>query len=194
MASFKDLHGVDWPVEIRFKDVEMIEKHVRDQDGKPLRILDLSDTGELYRICISARQMIDVVFICCMDQIRGMFSEKEFDASHEMELQIDPELRGNLLKKMGFWFGERLNGLAIESMTNAFKEAIVNFTRNPHQREALAKVLENQEKLSASQARRIQVEADHRLQMTEAAMEKQHREELQKDPDAILQEMRSVLN
>lgn len=190
--NFKDNQGVNWPVEIKFKDVEMIEKFVRGTDGKPLRILDLADTGELYRLYISAREMIDVVFFCCLDQIKTMFSEKEFDESHQLELQIEPELRGNLLRKMGLWFGERLNGPAIESMTEAFKEAIVNFTRNPHQREALETVLKNQQKLAQSQSRRIQEESDHRLKMTEEAMEQKHLQEMEKTPSEIFQEIQKI--
>ncbi|MDO4574169.1 MAG: hypothetical protein Q4D98_03025 [Planctomycetia bacterium] len=194
MKSFTDKFGKSWPVEIRFKDIELIRSRLTDDDGKPLNLLDLADQGRLYQILTSTQRMIEIVFLCCLDEVRESFQEEAFDSSHQAEAELIPALKTDRIRKMGFWFGERLNGAAIEEMTEAFKEAIVDFTQNPHLRQALRTVLANQAQLIESQARRIRQESLHILEVTEQAMESQLQKELEVlQPEQVLQALEETV-
>lgn len=192
MKAFTDKFGKSWNVEFRFRDMERIRSRLKDEAGKPLNLLDLADRGELYRVLTSAQRMIDMVFLCCLDEVKTSFDEEAFDREHAVDAEMIPELKTDIIRKMGYWFGERLNGSALEEMTEAFKEAIVDFTRNPHHRAALRTVLENQDRLMESQALRIQKESNHVLAMTEQAMDSRLAKELETlKPDTVLQALDS---
>ncbi|MDO4585244.1 MAG: hypothetical protein Q4E67_01750 [Planctomycetia bacterium] len=194
MKSFTDKFGKAWPVELRFKDIELIRSRLVDDHGNPLNLLDLADRGMLYQILTSTQRMIDIVFLCCLEEIRESFSEEEFDKSHHAESELIPDLKTDRVRKMAFWFGERLNGSAIEDMTEAFKEAVVDFTQNPHLRKALRTVLENQARLIESQAVRIRLESNRILEVTEQAMESRLQEELETlQPETLLQELEKTI-
>ena len=189
MASFYDCHKKEWFLDIKTRDVTLVERLVKDANGNPIDLLAMADTGNLYQLYGNSRKMIDVVFVCLLDQIKTEFNEAEFDKTHELEASIMPELRDNTLARMGVWFGERLDGSAIMEMTEAFKEALLNFTRNPQQREALLRVLENQRILEEKQAQRVIRQSDDRLAKFQTGMDALLQEELSKTPDDILAEV-----
>ena len=194
MSIFTDCKGKEWELRITTKDVTLVERLVLDRDGEPIDLLAMADTGNLFQLYGDSRRMIDVVFVCLLEQISANFNEADFDAENEVLYLVEPELRENRLKKMGAWFGARVDGACITAMTEAFKEALVNFTRNPRQREALTRVLENQTAVEAAQADRLIQMSDDRVRKFQQGMDKEVQRELQKSPEEILEETRRAMN
>lgn len=147
MTTFTDARGIKFYISIREKDARMVKHLVTGPDGKPLDLFQLVDEGKLYTVYGSARLMLDVVFVICLDQIKSHYCDAKFEAGHELELEVIPELKTNLMKRMALWFGEGIGPEQIGEITAAFKEAVVNFTPSPHQRAVMRKLLESQEAL-----------------------------------------------
>ncbi|MBQ4143712.1 MAG: hypothetical protein IJD43_09580 [Thermoguttaceae bacterium] len=187
MASFKDTRNITFSLDIKQKDTVMVRNLLKDAEGKPLDLLAMADTGNLHQLFGRAQLMLDTVFLICLDQVKELFSEEDFDRSHDVELETIPGLRTSKLQKMAFWFGEGVGPEQIPEITNAFKEAIVNFTPNPYQREALRRVIANQEALEKAQMERAVLLADDRLKKVNMAMEKQLQRELDRSPDLLLE-------
>lgn len=194
MASFKDNQGTEWTLHLKTDAVMRVAEIVKDKDGRPIHLLDMADTGDLYQLYGNAQTMIDVVFVCLIDQIKTQFNEGEFDKQYAVDMELLPTLKGNLLKKMGYWFGSRLGGSEIEAMTEAFKESLVNFTRNPHQRKALKGVLEKQDELIRRHAERVIQTTEQRFQTTNEVMEALIQEEENKTPEQIMASLKSALS
>lgn len=177
MAGFEDSRGNAWVLDIKEKDVTMVKNLVKDSDGKPIDLLAMADTGNLYQLYGRAASMLEIVFLCCLDQVKELFDESAFDASHEIEFQAVPGLKSSRLKKMSMWWGEGIGSSQISPMMEAFKEALVNFTPNPYQREALRRVFENQEALERARLERIlpRIDADREREVENLDAELQKR-------------------
>ena len=165
MPTVTDSTGRDWNLNITTKDVTLVERLVKDADGKPVDLLKLADTGTLPKILRDSRRMIDIVFVCTLDQIKPLFSEADFDAAHQLEYVIEPELKNDPLRKMAMWFAERIDAQAIGAITDAFVEALLLFIRNPRQREAVTRQMDSVNRVTSAAA-------DRTIQAT-AALEKQ---------------------
>lgn len=189
MASFKDTRNITFSLDIKQKDTAMIRNLLKDAEGKPLDLLAMADTGNLHQLFGRAQLMLDTVFLICLDQVKELFSEEDFDRSHDVELETIPGLRTSKLQKMAFWFGEGIGPEQIPEITNAFKEAIVNFTPNPYQREALRRVIANQEALEKAQMERAVLLADARMKQLNITLEDKLKEEMQRSGDSILNEI-----
>ena len=189
MASFKDTRNITFSLDIKQKDTAMIRNLLKDAEGKPLDLLAMADTGNLHQLFGRAQLMLDTVFLICLDQVKELFSEEDFDRSHDVELETIPGLRTSKLQKMAFWFGEGVGPEQIPEITNAFKEAIVNFTPNPYQREALRRVIANQEALEKAQMERAVLLADARMKQLNITLEDKLKEEMQRSGDSILNEI-----
>lgn len=153
MSSFSDTRKLTYYLDVRTKDVELVKRMVTGPDGKPLDLFQLVDEGKLYTVYSSAQLMLDVVFVLCLDQIKEHYCDASFERLHEPELEVMPELKTSLVKRMGLWFGEGIGPEQVAEITAAFKEAIVNFIPNPHQRAVLQKLLESQETLEEALAK-----------------------------------------
>lgn len=125
--------------------------------------------GNLHLLFGRAQLMPDMVFLICLDQVKEHFSEEDFDRPHDVELETIPGLRTSKIQKMAFWFGEGIGPEQIPEITNAFKEAIVNFTPNPYQREALRRVIANQEALEKAQMEHFPYCQEHKTKVRMAA-------------------------
>lgn len=189
MASFKDTRNITFSLDIKQKDTVMVRNLLKDAEGKPLDLLAMADTGNLHQLFGRAQLMLDTVFLICLDQVKELFSEEDFDRSHDVELETIPGLRTSKLQKMAFWFGEGVGPEQIPEITNAFKEAIVNFTPNPYQREALRRVIANQEALEKAQMERAVLLADARMKQLNITLEDKLKEEMQRSGDSILNEI-----
>ena len=189
MASFKDTRNITFSLDIKQKDTVMVRNLLKDAEGKPLDLLGMADTGNLHQLFGRAQLMLDTVFLICLDQVKELFSEEDFDRSHDVELETIPGLRTSKLQKMAFWFGEGVGPEQIPEITNAFKEAIVNFTPNPYQREALRRVIANQEALEKAQMERAVLLADARMKQLNITLEDKLKEEMQRSGDSILNEI-----
>lgn len=189
MASFKDTRNITFSLDIKQKDTVMVRNLLKDAEGKPLDLLAMADTGNLHQLFGRAQLMLDTVFLICLDQVKEHFSEEDFDRSHDVELETIPGLRTSKLQKMAFWFGEGVGPEQIPEITNAFKEAIVNFTPNPYQREALRRVIANQEALEKAQMERAVLLADARMKQLNITLEDKLKEEMQRSGDSILNEI-----
>ena len=189
MASFKDTRNITFSLDIKQKDTAMIRNLLKDAEGKPLDLLAMADTGNLHQLFGRAQLMLDTVFLICLDQVKELFSEEDFDRSLDVELETIPGLRTSKLQKMAFWFGEGVGPEQIPEITNAFKEAIVNFTPNPYQREALRRVIANQEALEKAQMERAVLLADARMKQLNITLEDKLKEEMQRSGDSILNEI-----
>lgn len=189
MASFKDTRNITFSLDIKQKDTVMVRNLLKDAEGKPLDLLAMADTGNLHQLFGRAQLMLDTVFLICLDQVKELFSEEDFDRSHDVELETVPGLRTSKLQKMAFWFGEGVGPEQIPEITNAFKEAIVNFTPNPYQREALRRVIANQEALEKAQMERAVLLADARMKQLNITLEDKLKEEMQQSGDSILNEI-----
>lgn len=189
MASFKDSRSITFTLDIKQKDTVMVRNLLKDAEGKPLDLLAMADTGNLHQLFGRAQLMLDMVFLICLDQVKEHFSEEDFDRSHDVELETIPGLRTSKIQKMAFWFGEGIGPEQIPEITNAFKEAIVNFTPNPYQREALRRVIANQEALEKAQMERAVLLADARMKQLNITLEDKLKEEMQRSGDSILNEI-----
>ncbi len=189
MTSFTDSRNIVFSLDIKQKDTAMIRNLLKNAEGKPLDLLAMADTGNLHQIFGRAQLMLDMVFLICLDQVKEHFSEEDFDRSHDVELETVPGLRTSKLQKMAFWFGEGVGPEQIPEITNAFKEAIVNFTPNPYQREALRRVIANQEALEKAQMERAVLLADARMKQLNSSLEEKLQEEMRRSGDSILSEI-----
>lgn len=185
MAIFKDCMGQEWILDFKTDSVMRVRNLIMDDKGNPIDLLDMADTGNLHQLYGNSRRMIDVVFLCVLDQVKEQFDEKLFNETFALDMEIFPEIKENVFKKMAYWFGGRLDGSAIESMTKAFKEALTNFTPNPYQREALLVVLERQDKIMESQANRLATQTEVRYQEAEKALEANSQKKLEQIPQEI---------
>ena len=179
MPSFTDSRKITFTLDIKQRDVIKIKALLKDSEGEPLDLLELADTGNLWKIFGSSQLMLDMIFLLCLPQIDEHFVLADFDKTHEDDLSLIPELASSLQKKKAYWFAEGIGPEQIPEITKAFKEAIVNFTPNPHQRAALEAVLENQEALTQAQAQRAIRISNSRREKIDAELEKQANQEIQ---------------
>lgn len=181
-ACFTDNRGIRFFLDIRQKDVLMVKNLVVGADGKPLDLLDMADSGSLHMLYGRAQLMLDIVFILCLDQIKEHFDDDEFLRTHEVELETMQGLKSSKLKRLAVWFSEGIGPKQIETLTEAFLAAIVNFTPNPYQREALRKVFENQQTLEKTQAERALILADAKMEKINQELAEKHRLDLIGEP------------
>lgn len=107
-ATFYDSEGIGWHIEITYGDVCRVRKHVQGADNKPLDLCLIAETGDFRQVT----DRIDVLVQC----VYWLLSKdiKEYSGKSGIEAME--------------WFYARINGNVIESLSQAWYEALVNFT------------------------------------------------------------------
>lgn len=178
MTSFTDNRNITFQLDVKHRDVLKIKAHLKDDEGKPLDLLELADVGALWKVFGSSQRMLDIVFLLCLSQIDEHFDENAFQTSYAADLALLPALRESVQKRKEYWFAAGIGPEQIPQITKAFKEALVNFTPDPRQRAALETVLKNQEELTAAQAERAIRISTSRKEKLNAELDRQAEREI----------------
>lgn len=161
MAKFTDCMGKEWLLEIKMDDIERIQNMVQDDDGKPLNLLHLNDTGQLFLVCQNVQRMLEIVFAICLEDILREFDVSRYDQEHAKIYECFPDReKETLLQKASRWFFNRIDGNALESMVHAFRDAVVNFTPNLLLRKALGEWVAKQKEVEQLGAERLHQAAE----------------------------------
>jgi hypothetical protein len=153
MSSFKTVGDFLFTLNLKTKDITAVRDAVKYPDGKPVDILEAAETGMLAGIYGSIRVFVDVMFILCLDQIKEHFDVESYDAANPWEYELHPErAKEPTVTKASRWFGSVIDGDTLIGMTEAFSEAVVNFTPNENRRSAMRAVLEKEREMERLEA------------------------------------------
>lgn len=179
---------------IKHEHTELIKDLVKDRNGAPVRLLDIVDVGEFGNLVSDFQTVIDMVFVCLLDQVSTLFNVREWDQQNEKMYVLLPELKEEpQLKKAGKWFASRLDGDALVDMVKAFKEQIVNFIPDLNQRELVKNLVQAQDKLLTAQNQRNLQLINHRQEMAQQALNESLQKEKAKSPEQIMEEIQKAL-
>ncbi|MDO4571483.1 MAG: hypothetical protein Q4D38_13950 [Planctomycetia bacterium] len=177
MAVFQDRIGENWILAMTVGGVELVRNCVTTSDGKPVDILAIIDKGNFGALKKDVRALIDTVFIFCREQALERFDEARFDQEHELEYSISSHIRNfSRSQKMQYWFASRIDGATLERMTDAFIEALLDFTPGQTRKKALALIYEKEEMLARANAEEVCVQAEILAEETRASLQKQIKE------------------
>lgn len=147
IPTFTDVNGTSWHLRLTTRDIDRVRDHVTNSNGQPVDLLDMAERGNFSSIINDMRLFPTIVFWLVQDQVADRFNLDEYDAQHSKIYTLDESLkRQPPLQKAANWFGSLLDGDALNEMSKAFCEAIVNFT-DPRIREKLKNVMAKQEEL-----------------------------------------------
>jgi hypothetical protein len=139
---FTTTNNIKFNVDLKTKDVFLVKKFVQYDDGRPVDILEASETGTLSMIYGDIRTMVDVMFYLCLDQIKEHFDIQKYDAENQKTYEFQPELATETtLVKASRWFGSIIDGNTLFEIIESFKDAVVNFTPDENRRNALRAIL-----------------------------------------------------
>jgi hypothetical protein len=142
MSTFTDANGREWCLDIKFKHVEEVKRYCKGQDGKPIDLLAILATGNLEQLLNDVVTMVNITGVVCYEQTREHFNLAAYDEAHKDDYEMEPELKAETGRiKASRWFGEQLDGPALEALIDAFLEALVNFCPNGSRKAALKKIL-----------------------------------------------------
>lgn len=148
IATFKDAKGDSWGISIKTQDIDLIKLNCRDRDDKPVDILAMAETGRLSQLIGNVKLLVDMTFVLCLPQIRERFDPKAYEEEFSHLEDLIPNFRTeSWIVKAGRWFGHRIDGNALCEMTEAFREALINFSPSEAGRRALAAILEKEEEI-----------------------------------------------
>jgi len=152
MSTFKDANGQDWVLDIKFHHVEKIKRYPISKDGKPFDLLAILEKENLETLMIDFEQLINIVFVICYEQVKERFDLAAYDEANKEDYEMFPELKvESAMFKAARWFAQQLNGQAIQELSEAFEEALLNFYPNQNRKDALKKILEKQRELERMQ-------------------------------------------
>ena len=183
MASFKTSNGETWILEIKTKHAMLVKNYVRDKDGNPIDLLELADSGLLFKVLSSLETLLNVAFCCCLDEIKTRFSVENYDRENEGLYELFPEMKNETaFQKSQRWFAGLMNGEALVSVTNAMKEAVLDFCPSQPQKDAYRKVFQSTKRLDEAKAKKTEelVEYEETLSMAN----------INKTPAELLEELR----
>ena len=107
-AYFVDTHGDSWHIDITYGDIRRVKEHVLGADGKPLDLCYIAETGDFRQVI----DHIEIVVQCVYWLLERTIHDRTNDyGSYTME-----------------WFYNRINGEVLPKLTQAWYEAIINFT------------------------------------------------------------------
>jgi hypothetical protein len=142
---FITTNKIKFNVDLRTKDVFTVKNFVQYEDGRPVDILEASETGTLTMIYGDIKTMVDVMFYLCLDQIKEHFDVQKYDTENQKTYEFQPELATETtLVKASRWFGSIINGNTLYEMIESFKDAVVNFTPDENRRKALRAILDKE--------------------------------------------------
>ncbi len=146
MATFTDSKGLEWPIEIKVRDVERVKAHVKGVNGQPVDLLAIAEKGDFSAVSGSVQTVLQVVFWLLLDDIMANFDREQWDADHAALYELVPEeKKKTVLQKVADWWGERIGGAEVLALVRAWETAVLNFIPNPRVREAARKVMEREE-------------------------------------------------
>jgi hypothetical protein len=142
---FTTTNQIKFDIDIKTKDIFNVKKFVQYDDGRPVDILEASETGTLAQIYGDIRTMVDVAFYLCLDQIKEHFDLQKYDTENQKAYEFQPELSGETtLVKASRWFGSIIDGNTLFEIIESFKDAVVNFTPDENRRKALRVILDKE--------------------------------------------------
>ena len=163
MSTFTMSNGISFVIDLKMKDAKAVKELVKYPDGKPVDIFEAAETGSLSLIHGDVATLVDTVFIICLDQIKEHFDVQKFDELNRKTYELFPEQASEtLLQKASRWFGNLIDGNAIDDMTKAFEEAVINFIPNENRKAALRAILEKERETARIESD-YQVKAVHML-------------------------------
>lgn len=190
VASFKDIYGIPFHLDIKMSDVERVRQLVRDVNGKEVDLLEMADTGNLYKLYSQHDTILRVVFVCLLEDIQRTFDEREFDAKHSLDIELG--IVRTRYEKLQLYFGERINPEVIPGMIEAFKEALLFFIPNPRQKELLKEIVTKSEALESLQSQSVLDIMEIKKRKVEEALKSELEEAEKATPKEVLKEMREL--
>jgi hypothetical protein len=146
--TFKTTNGISFTVNIKTKDVLAVKNLVKYPDGKPVDILEASETGTLAAIYGDLETFVNVMFVLCLDQIKEYFDVQKYDEQNQKTYTLFPDQSNEaVLVKASRWFGGILDGDSLIGMIQAFNEAIVNFIPSENRRRAMLTILAKEQEV-----------------------------------------------
>jgi hypothetical protein len=161
MASFRDIKGTDWNIEIKIQQVEFVKKLCKDRFGNPVDLLIIIETGKLDQIIGDIELLVDIVFALCYEQIKEQFHVAEYDQDNADIYELIPEWKkeSNIIKASR-WFGNRFNGETLIKLVEAFQEALIDFFPNESHKAALRKIIAKSKELEQIQSEVLELQIE----------------------------------
>lgn len=160
MAQFTDKKGNSWMIVLDTNAIETVRQMVKNRDGQEVDILAIVDAGDFGTLKKDIVALIDTVYTLCLPQIQEQFDEAGFDAENRLLYEALPDWKtATKLKKSMRWFASLLDGAAIERMTTAFLEAIVDFTQGQARKDVLATMYQKEQEIDRYAAEAIRQKA-----------------------------------
>ena len=131
-ATFKDLNGKDWTIQLDSILIELVRNELTDEEGKSLDI-SAQDGGGLVRICRDGVLLTRCLWLLVKDSAEGAKSTPQ-DFARAIS-----------------------SGEVQEAAEQALRNAVLGFTK-PKLRQTLASVLEGQDRLTEMQMKEVEAQ------------------------------------
>ena len=191
MASFKDADGDLWVVEIKTRSVLAVKHLCKDASGQPLDLLAIAERGRLDQLIGNTELLVDMMFVLCADQIKERFDVQQYDADNVHMYELIPDWsKEPTMTKASRWFGQRLNGKALEELSAAFQEALIDFFPNESRKTALKLIMEKSRELDRIQCEEAVSQIEQAFEQAVPAI----REETKRRAETVLQDLSNAVS
>ena len=131
--------------------------------------------------------IVNIVFVLCYAQVREHFNLAAYDEAMQAEYEMFPELKTETeIFKAARWFGGLMDGPALEAMTNAFLEALLNFCPNGSRRAALKKIGAKSKELEQIRCEAALQQIDEAMEQAVPMMQAEMRKQMQESISSVL--------